>query len=307
MIGQGVLRECLLDPGVALVQTIQTDVPGVTDPKLSEIVHADLTSYASIEPRLMGFDACFWCLGVSSTGMSEADYTRITHDYTIAAAKALVRPTMTFIFVSGAGAEGKAMWARVKRKTEVALFAMPFKAVYVFRPGVDSAAPRHQVEDGRILRMLYTITEPLLPVLRRLMPGLILTTEQIGRAMLTAALQGARRACSKAVTSAPSRPPLEIQVRCPRKTMESPTQKLSTPVKAMAAAFAITGCRPTMDTRAAMTARFPASDTAPFAAAKRTNRIIGRLLTWRSPHVHRWCHTKLCTTASATAAQVAGM
>jgi uncharacterized protein YbjT (DUF2867 family) len=197
MIGQGVLRECLLDQGVALVQTVGRTATGVTDPRLSEIVHADLMSYASIEPRLVGFDACFFCLGVSSAGMSEADYERVTYGITMAAATTLVRlnKSMTFIYISGAGTDsserGRIMWARVKGRTENALLRLPFKAAYMFRPGV--IQPLHGIKSKTAAyRILYSITEPLLPVLRRLMPGLILTTEQIGRAMLTAARQGAR-------------------------------------------------------------------------------------------------------------------
>jgi uncharacterized protein YbjT (DUF2867 family) len=196
MIGQGVLRECLLDPGVALVQTVGRTATGVTDPRLSEIVHGDLMSYASIEPRLVGFDACFFCLGVSSAGMSEADYERVTYGITMAAATTLARlnKSLTFIYVSGAGTDsserGRIMWARVKGRTENALLRLPFKAAYMFRPGV--IQPLHGIKSKTAAyRILYSITEPLLPALRRLTPGLILTTEQIGRAMLTAARQGA--------------------------------------------------------------------------------------------------------------------
>jgi uncharacterized protein YbjT (DUF2867 family) len=196
MVGQGVLRECLLDAGVALVQTVGRTATGVTDPRLSEIVHADLMSYVSIEPRLVGFDACFFCLGVSSAGMSEADYERVTYGITMAAATTLARlnKSMTFIYVSGAGTDsserGRIMWARVKGRTENALLRLPFKAAYMFRPGV--IQPLHGIKSKTAAyRILYAITEPLLPLLRRLMPGLILTTEQIGRAMLTAARQGA--------------------------------------------------------------------------------------------------------------------
>lgn len=196
MVGQGVLRECLLDPDVALLQTVGRTATGVTHPKLSEIVHADLMSYEAIEPRLVGFDACFFCLGVSSAGMSEADYERVTYGITMAAATTLARvnKSMTFVYVSGAGTDsserGRIMWARVKGRTENALLRLPFKAAYMFRPGVI------QPLDGitsktAAYRVLYSITEPLLPLLRRLMPGLILTTGQIGRAMLTAARQGA--------------------------------------------------------------------------------------------------------------------
>jgi uncharacterized protein YbjT (DUF2867 family) len=196
MIGRGVLRECLLDPGVDRVQTIGRTPTGITHPRLSEVVHADLMSYASIEPGLAGFDACFFCLGVSSAGMSEANYERVTYGITMAAATTLARlnPSMTFIYVSGTGTDsterGRIMWARVKGRTENALFRLPFKAAYAFRPGV--IQPLHGITSRTAAyRVLYSITQPLLPVLRRLMPGLILTTEQLGRAMLVAARQGA--------------------------------------------------------------------------------------------------------------------
>jgi len=196
MVGQGVLRECLLDPDVALVQTVGRTATGATDPRLSEIVQADLMSYGPIEPRLVGFDACFFCLGVSSAGMSEADYERVTYGITMAAATTLARlnKSMTFVYVSGAGTDsserGRIMWARVKGRTENALLRLPFKAAYMFRPGV--IQPLHGITSKTpAYRILYSITEPLLPLLRRLLPGLILTTEQIGRAMLTVARQGA--------------------------------------------------------------------------------------------------------------------
>ena len=195
MIGQGVLRECLLDADVQRVQTIGRTATGVRHPKLRELVHADLLSYASIEGELSGFDACFFCLGISSAGMNEADYTRVTYDITMAAAGTLSRlnPGMTFVFVSGAGTDsserGRLMWARVKGKTENALLRMPFKAAYMFRPGV--VQPLHGVQSKTAAyRMLYSIAKPLLPLLRRLMPGLIITTEQMGRAMLIVAKHG---------------------------------------------------------------------------------------------------------------------
>jgi uncharacterized protein YbjT (DUF2867 family) len=196
MVGQGVLRECLGDPGVERVLAVGRTATGVRDPKLREIVHADLTSYASIEAQLAGFNACFFCLGVSSVGMREADYERVTYDITLAAAQTLVRlnPGMTFVYVSGAGTDssegGRMMWARVKGKTENALLCLPFKAAYMFRPG--AIQPRHGVRSKTAAyRVLYSLTAPLLPLLRRLSPGLILTTDQIGRAMLVVARKGA--------------------------------------------------------------------------------------------------------------------
>jgi uncharacterized protein YbjT (DUF2867 family) len=196
MIGQGVLRECLLDPDVRRVQTVGRTATGVPHPKLREVVHTDLLYYASTEDQLSGFDACFFCLGVSSAGMAEADYERVTYRVTLAAAETLSRlnPGMTFIYVSGAGTDssehGRAMWARVKGKTENALLRVPFKAAYMFRPG--AIQPLHGVRSKTAAyRVLYSLTKPLLPILRRAALGLIVTTEQMGRAMLIVAKQGA--------------------------------------------------------------------------------------------------------------------
>ena len=196
MIGQGVLRECLLDADVRRVLTIGRTATGVQHAKLREIAHADLWNYAAIEVRLRGFDACFFCLGVTSAGMSEADYTRVTYGITIAAAEMLcqLNPAMTFVFVSGAGADsseqGRLMWARVKGKTENAIIRLPFKASYVCRPGV--VQPMHgERSRTAAYRVLYTITKPLVPLLRRLWPNQILTTEQFGRAMLLVVRHGA--------------------------------------------------------------------------------------------------------------------
>lgn len=196
MIGQGVLRECLLDPAVEAVETVGRTATGVQHPKLREIVHEDLSNYGSIEKDLAGFDACFFCLGISSAGMKEPDYERVTFDITLAAAKTLARlnSQMTFIYISGAGADsserGRIMWARVKGKTENALMRLPFKGVYVFRPGI--IQPLHGVKSRTpSYRFFYALSAPLLPVLRRAFPSHILTTEEIGRAMLAIAKRGA--------------------------------------------------------------------------------------------------------------------
>jgi uncharacterized protein YbjT (DUF2867 family) len=199
MIGQGVLRECLLDPDVEKVLTIGRSATGVQHPRLRELVQSDLWNYSSIEDQLRGFDACFFCLGVTSAGMSEADYTRITYGITVAAAETLARLNagmagMTFVFVSGAGADsseqGRLMWARVKGRTENAILRMPFKASYAFRPGV--VQPMHgERSRTAAYRVLYAITRPLVPLIRRLLPNQILTTEQFGRAMLFVVRHGA--------------------------------------------------------------------------------------------------------------------
>jgi uncharacterized protein YbjT (DUF2867 family) len=196
MVGQGVLRECLLDDEVRLVQTVGRTATGVRNPKLREVAHPDLSRYGSIEAELSGFDACFFCLGVSSSGMAVADYERVTWGITMAAAETLSRinPQMTFIYVSGAGTDsseqGRMMWARVKGKTENALLRLPFKAAYMFRPGL--IEPRYGVKSKTAwYRVFYAVGEPVLPVLRWVFPAFVLTTDQIGRAMLTVARRGA--------------------------------------------------------------------------------------------------------------------
>jgi uncharacterized protein YbjT (DUF2867 family) len=196
MVGQGVLRECLQDPGVQLVQTVGRASTGVQDPKLREIVHQDLWNFASIDTALSGFDACFFCLGVSAAGMKEADYDRVTYGITLAAAETLsrVNANMTFIYVSGTGTDssehGRIMWARVKGKTENALMRLPFKAAYMFRPGI--IEPVYGAKSKTpAYRIFYALGKPLLPVMRWAFPDYVLTTEEIGRAMLKVARQGA--------------------------------------------------------------------------------------------------------------------
>ena len=142
MVGQGVLLECLRDPRVERVLSLGRSPTGRTDPKLEELVQPDLTGLAQVEDRLRGYDACFFCLGVSSAGMSEVDYRKVTFDLTTSVAQTLVRlnPAMSFVYVSGAGTDstehGRAMWARVKGQTENALLRLPFRGAYMFRPGV---------------------------------------------------------------------------------------------------------------------------------------------------------------------------
>jgi uncharacterized protein YbjT (DUF2867 family) len=184
MVGQGVLRECLHDPGVQLVQVIGRTLTGVQHPKLREIVRQDLWHYADIETDLSGFDACFFCLGITASGMTEEAYARVTYDITMAAADTLCRlnPQMTFIYVSGAGTgnsgHARAMWARVKGRTENALLQLPFAAAYMFRPGL--IEPLHGARSKTAsYRVFYILTKPFLPVLRWAFPTYVLTTEQV--------------------------------------------------------------------------------------------------------------------------------
>jgi uncharacterized protein YbjT (DUF2867 family) len=195
MVGQGVLRECLRAPDVARVVTVGRAATGQSHPKLREVVAGDLSDLSAHEPALAGFGACFFCLGVSALGMSEAAYARVTHDLTLAVARTLARlnPAMTFVYVSGAGTDsterGRVMWARVKGRTENALLALPFGAAYMFRPGV--IQPLHGIRSKtRAYRIGYALLAPVMPLLRRVAPNVITTTEQVGRAMLAVVRQG---------------------------------------------------------------------------------------------------------------------
>ena len=194
MVGQGVLRECLLDPEVDLAVTVGRNATGMRNAKLREIVHGNLTSYAGVEGELAGFDACFFCLGVSSSGMKEADYEKVTYGLTLAAAEMLsrVHPGMTFIYVSGAGTDssekGRIMWARVKGRTENALLRLPL-AAYMFRPGV--IVPLDGIKSKTAAYwFLYTLCRPLLPLLHRAFPRQVVTTRELGQAMLNVAKRG---------------------------------------------------------------------------------------------------------------------
>ncbi|YCK36558.1 NAD-dependent epimerase/dehydratase family protein [Actinomadura sp. ATCC 39365] len=193
MVGRGVLRECLLDERVTAVLTVGRSPTGTVHPKLRELLHSDLSDLSAVEGELSGYDACFFCLGVSAAGMSEQDYRRVTYDYTLAAGTTLARlsPSSTFVYVSGAGTDehGRAMWARVKGATENALLALPFHA-YMFRPGY--IQPMHGVTSRtRWYRLAYVVAAPLYPLLRRLFPAAVTTTERIGQAMITVAECGA--------------------------------------------------------------------------------------------------------------------
>jgi uncharacterized protein YbjT (DUF2867 family) len=191
MVGQGVLRECLLDPEVQIVLTVGRTRTGTQHPKLREMLMQDSWQDASV-----GFDACFFCLGVTSAGLKEEEYERLTYGLTLSVAEPLskLNPQMTFVYVSGAGTDsseqGRIPWARIKGKTENALLRLPFKAAYMFRPGV--IQPLHGIQSKtKSYRVFYMLGKPLLPLLRRLFPDSILTTEQIGRAMLAVARHGA--------------------------------------------------------------------------------------------------------------------
>jgi uncharacterized protein YbjT (DUF2867 family) len=195
MVGQGVLRECLLDAGVENVLAVGRSPTGQRDAKLREIVHDNFVDYSAIESQLAGYDACFFCLGVSSVGMNEERYRHLTYDITLAAATALskLNPGMVFTYVTGRGTDstekGSLMWARVKGKTENDLLKLPFKAAYMFRPA--GIQPLHGVRSKVAwIQAIYVGTAPLLTLLTRIAPKYMTTSEQLGRAMIKVARDG---------------------------------------------------------------------------------------------------------------------
>src|SRR3954454_9443219 len=195
MVGQGVLRECLVDPGVTAVLSVGRSPLGVQHPKLRELLHKDFTDYSAVESQLAGYDACFFCLGVSSIGMEEERYRHLTYDITMAAATTLARlnPGMVFTYVTGRGTDsseqGKLMWARVKGKTENDLLKLPFKAAYMFRPA--GIQPLHGIRSRTAwYQALYAVAAPVLTLLNRVAPKYVTTTEQVGRAMVRVARDG---------------------------------------------------------------------------------------------------------------------
>jgi uncharacterized protein YbjT (DUF2867 family) len=195
MVGQGVLRECLLDPGVESVLAVGRSPTGQKHAKLREIVHGNFTDFSAIESELTGYDACFFCLGVSSVGVDEARYRHLTYDITMAAATTLAKlnPGMVFTYVTGRGTDsteqGSLMWARVKGKTENDLLKLPFKAAYMFRPA--GIQPLHGIRSKTAwYQAVYVIAAPLLTLLNRIAPKYVTTTEQVGRAMIKVARDG---------------------------------------------------------------------------------------------------------------------
>jgi uncharacterized protein YbjT (DUF2867 family) len=196
MVGKGVLLECLDDARVDQVLVVSRHPIDVNHPKLREIVHRDFFDFAGIQSRFVDLDACFFCLGVSSVGMSEREYHHLTYDLTLAAATSLASVTarrLTFCYVSGEGTDsterGRRAWARTKGKTENALLQLPFKAAYMFRPGY--IQPLKGIRSKtRWYQALYDVVGTFYPVFRRLLPRYVTTTVNIGRAMIQVAATG---------------------------------------------------------------------------------------------------------------------
>ena|SRR2546423_4365637 len=194
MVGDGVLHECLPDSRVSSVLTVVRSSLGLKHAKIHERHRTNFFDYADLARELSTIDACFFCLGVSAVGMSDADYYRQTFDLTLAAARALAaaKPAATFCYVSGEGTDsserGRTMWARVKGKTENALLELPLKA-YMFRPGF--IRPRSGTRSKtRWYRAMYAVLSPLYPLLKRILPRHVTTAENLGRAMIEVAANG---------------------------------------------------------------------------------------------------------------------
>lgn len=190
MVGEGVLFECLDHPDVEQVLVINRKPGGVSHPKLREIIHADFFDLVPIESQLIGYNACFFCLGVSSVGMSHEVYEHITYDLTLNAGQLLARvsPAMTFCYVTGAGTDsseqGRVAWARVKGATENALMRL-FKQAYMFRPGFMKAS-----SGQKNIKSYYKYIAWLYPVGRALYPAGFCTLQEVGRAMINAVSKG---------------------------------------------------------------------------------------------------------------------
>lgn len=191
MVGKGVLLECLEHPEVSEVLIINRSSIGMQHPKLKELIHKDFYNLQPVQEQLQGYDACFFCLGVSSVGMSEEAYTKPTYDLTMHFAETVINADMTFIYVSGSGTDstekGSIMWARVKGKTENALLEMPFKAAYMFRPGV--ILPVKGVKSKtRLYNFFYVILRPFFPLMSKM--NSVTDSAKVGQAMINVVLHG---------------------------------------------------------------------------------------------------------------------
>lgn len=194
MVGEGVLHECLLHPKIESVLVINRKPCGVRHEKLIEIIHIDFFNLSSIEDQLIGYNACYFCAGVSSLGKRKEEYNRVTYDLTINFAKVLLKlnPDMTFCYVSGSGTDssekGKIMWARVKGKTENDLLKLPFKAAYMFRPGY--IQPTKGLKNTY---KFYKVLAPFYPLWKLIFPKHVTTLREIGLAMINATLYGSNK------------------------------------------------------------------------------------------------------------------
>ena len=191
MVGEGVLHECLLSPEVEAVLVINRRPCNITHPKLKEIIHKDFFDFFAISSQLSGYNACFFCMGVSSVGMKEGKYSRLTNELTMSFANTLIKlnSDMVFCYVSGVGTDstemGRIMWARVKGKTENDIIKLGFRGAYMFRPGY--IQPTKGLKNTY---KVYKLLSPLYPVLRTFSPKYVCTLKEIGIAMIKCVIKG---------------------------------------------------------------------------------------------------------------------
>lgn len=191
MAGEGVLHECILHPGVEEILILTRRSSGVDHPKVRELIHSDFYNLSSIEDQLSGYHACFFCMGVSSIGMNETDYTKVTHTLTLHVASILASKNkeMTFCYISGAATDsserGRSMWARVKGRTENDLQKLPFKKVFLFRPGY-----MQPTKGLKSTLSYYKYVSWLYPTLRSLFPAFVSTLSELGLAMINSVIKG---------------------------------------------------------------------------------------------------------------------
>jgi uncharacterized protein YbjT (DUF2867 family) len=193
MVGKGVALECLEHADVESILVVGRSPCGIEHEKLEEILIEDFFDYSAIEDRLAGYDACFFCLGMSAAGMSEEDYTRYTYDLAMAMARTLVKqsPDMTFCYISGSGtnANGRMMWARVKGRLENDLLELGFKDAFMFRAGFIQPMKGVRTKT-RLYRAFYAVLAPFFPLWNALLPSYVTTTERVGLAMIAVAQKG---------------------------------------------------------------------------------------------------------------------
>ena len=189
MVGKGVLLECLDHKDVESVLSIGRSAVGIKNPKLKELIHTDFSQFSSLKDELSGYDACFFCMGISAAGMKEKDYSNITYNFTLSLAKTLLtlNPQITFNYVSGEGTDssekGRTMWARVKGRTENDLLKLGFKQAFMFRPGV--IIPERGIKSKtKSYQFVYDYFMWLIKLIKRMSPNSVVNTTQIGLAMI---------------------------------------------------------------------------------------------------------------------------
>jgi uncharacterized protein YbjT (DUF2867 family) len=195
MVGRGVLLECLDHAEITEVLSISRRPIEIDHPKLKELIHQDFSEFASVAEQIKGYDACYACMGISSAGMKEEQYTRLTYDFTLSLAKELhgLNPEITFTYVSGAGTDssekGRSMWARVKGKTENDLLNLGFKQAFMFRPG--GIIPLRGIQpSSKLYRVLINNLKWLLKLIKKIAPSAVVDTTQIGLAMINVTKKG---------------------------------------------------------------------------------------------------------------------